>query len=180
MFHPRGKNIPPLDNMRGLIAEHVVASTLNLVSLEKEELFVFHSVGLKNEDGETDHIILYGSQIFVIETKNRAGLESVSLTARGNGVGRNLQKRFKISTNNIHKKVQRYSQEYPQHKVQGLLVVHFATKETSSALPDCEVVSISKLFDKLSKMLTPLDKTIDNKLVVKDFASLCIRNEAIH
>lgn len=180
MFHPRDRNIGDKSNLRGLIAEHAVASVLNLVSLEEENFFVFHSVGLENEAGETDHIIVYENKIFIIETKNSAALEKLVLTKAGKAVGHNGSTRVKMSNNNLSEKVKKYAQQFPEHDVKGLYIVHHSTKAIRSNLKDCEVIRISRLFDRLVDVKSSKVKSVENRDVVRYFAGFCIRNERIN
>lgn len=180
MFHPRSKNIGEESNLRGLIAEHVVASILNLVSLENSNFYAFHSVGLADEAGETDHIVLFENKIFVLETKNSATLTSLTLTKQGKAVGVNGKNRVKMNSNSLDYKVKKYSELFPEHVVKGLYIVHHTTKTTKSYLDNCEVIRVSRLFDRIVDITDSKTKIVDNTDVVRYFAGLCIRNELIY
>jgi len=182
MFHPRSRTIPPEDALRGLIAENAVASMINLLTLDRDNLYVFHSVGISDDtDGETDHILYLGNTLLIVETKNRSNLESVYIAKDANVYAKRKGQRIRLNSNGLVKKVAFYQEMFPELKVEGILVVHFDTQKTGSEYQGCSVISLSKFIGELSNKVANIEPIAEASPwpIIKNFAPLCIRNELI-
>jgi hypothetical protein len=180
--HPKGKIKPPEDSFRGLIGEHAVMGLLNLICCSKEESRVFHSVGVSDEmDGETDHILLYKNQLFIIETKNYSNYSSIYIDRTGVTYGRKHGKIIQLNDNGILKKIKMYQDKFPQLNVEGVMVVTQNDSRLGSEYSKYSMISINHFMDFFDKKLAKSsDYTNDSWLVIKYFANLCIRNETYY
>lgn len=182
--HVKSKISPPQDVIRGLMAENAVSSILNLLTLEREEMYVFHAVEEENPVGETDHILLYKRKLILIETKNRANIDSLTFSNKGELLGIRRGKdatKIKVNSNNLLKKVERYSELYPSLEVQGVIVTHHDTQKLESEI---EGFHLTRISDLIPYILGEADKVQKNSIdvlpVIKDIAVRCIRNELIN
>ena len=168
--------------MRGLIAENAVASLLNLLTLERENLFVFHSISEEeNPVGETDHILLYKRMLLIIETKNRSNISDLKLTKDGELIATKAGKAFTVNGNNILKKVDKYKSLYPALDVKGVIVAHHATQTLTSEVANCNLTQLNTLIPYVLEQVDAVEKnSVDVIPIIKDIAIRCIRNENIN
>lgn len=180
--HPKSKLSPPSDAMRGLIAENAVASLLNLLTLERENLFVFHSISEEeNPVGETDHILLYKRMLLIIETKNRSNISDLKLTKDGELIATKAGKDFTVNGNNILKKIDKYKSLYPALDVKGVIVAHHATQTLTSEVANCNLTQLNTLIPYVLEQVDAVEKnSVDVIPIIKDIAIRCIRNENIN
>lgn len=183
MPHPKSKLFPPNDHYRGLMAENAVGGVLNLITLERDHVYVFHSVEEENEgSGETDHLLLHNRLLLLIETKNRGNVQQIKINKNGEAYAkRNNGQSVSYSNNSLAKKVAFYQEQYPFLTVQGILVVHHDLQNWNSEVPELLITTVPQLLSLiLEKIDAETSKPADTAAIVKDIASRCIRNEQIN
>lgn len=183
--HVKSKLSPPEDAMRGLIAENAVSSILNLLTLERAHLYVFHSIEEEeNPVGETDHILLYKRKLILIETKNRSNIASLTFTEEGTLTGTRKTKdalKIRINDNHLLAKTKKYAELYPALEVHGIVVTHHDTTELVSEVENIHMTPISLLIPGLLEELDKVDRnSVDVLPIIKDIAIRCIRNEQFY
>lgn len=161
---------------RGVCGEQIVANLLNLLALETDGMYVFHSVGKQIGDGETDHVIVYKNKIIIVETKVFGGYQGFRVSENGVLHGRKGNKEFRVSDNKIMAKVDLYQKRFPNRKVEGILAVVRNNIRVSSKNELYHVVCLDSFYKTLNEQLkkaTTLKE--DHWPAVKYFSSLCIR-----
>lgn len=73
--------IPALEY--GREGEKQTAKILNALAEEIPEMFVFHSLAWPGSNGDTDHIVVYGNTVIVIDSKRWKATRKYSVTAGG-------------------------------------------------------------------------------------------------
>jgi len=161
---------------RGVCGEQIVANLLNLLALETPSMYVFHSVGSKDGDGETDHIIVYKDKILIVETKVFSGYRGFRVSDTGVLYGRKGNKEFKASDNRIMKKVELYQRRFPNRKVEGILAVVRNDIKVSSKHEKYHVVCLDTFYKTIGeRMKKATELKEDHWPAVKYFSSLCIK-----
>lgn len=180
MPHPKSRHYPQEDALKGIVGEHAVSGILNLLTFSYEDMYVFHSVGISDdEDGETDHIIIYKNRVFIVETKNYSMFSSIFVNSEGIASGRKTGQTVVINDNNIMKKVAFYQKIYPTMKVEAVLVITRPQIKTGSSFSKYSIVSIKELIELIqAKFAMTEDSLIETRnSLIRRFANLCIRNE---
>lgn len=122
----------------GFVNELNVANTLNQI----KNVNVFHSVA--NPDGsigETDHVVLAGNSLILIETKTYSAYKSFLVDTDNAFIGykHNHTKGKILSSNRLPQKVAMYSRLLPKLDVTGVIVlprvVEIESRGTLQALP---------------------------------------------
>lgn len=68
----------------GMQGELATAKHLNPYAEDRDDITVFHSVKWPgNTDGDTDHIVISGNRVIIIDSKRWKGKRKYSVTARG-------------------------------------------------------------------------------------------------
>lgn len=67
----------------GKEGEKQTAKLLDKLAAEFPEMFVFHSLSWPESAGDTDHIVVYGNLVLVIDTKRWKSSRKYSVTAKG-------------------------------------------------------------------------------------------------
>lgn len=73
--------IPALEY--GKEGEKQTAKILDKMAEEIPEMFVFHSLAWPGSNGDTDHIVVYGNMVIVIDSKRWKAVRKYSVTANG-------------------------------------------------------------------------------------------------
>jgi hypothetical protein len=139
-----------IGNLKGKYGETIVGSMLNLIALEKPDLYVFHSVATPyGKIGETDHIILFKNKLILIETKTYNGFKSFRVNKQGELKGKKLDqpKSLKrLDNNNLITKVDLFAKLVPrEYTVHAITAVTRAGVETYSENGKYKVASLENL-----------------------------------
>jgi len=67
----------------GMEGEKQTAGILAALSEKIPQMFVFHSLSWPESNGDTDHIVVYGDLVIVIDTKRWKATRKYSITAKG-------------------------------------------------------------------------------------------------
>lgn len=166
-----------IDKMKGDSGEQAVAGLLNLWAANKAAQ-VFHSLGTHDGNpGETDHVVIHGGTILIVETKTFTGYETINITKHGTVYGSKDGREHKLFDNKLARKVELYQRRFPDFTVKGLLVVAgYGTIFTSdhSSYFACGLDRFNTVLDENAnegKMV----KT-SHKSAVIFFGSLCLKN----
>lgn len=140
-------------NLKGKYGESVIGSLLNILALEDEDFYVFHSVAAPyNKPGETDHILLYKNKLILIETKTYSNFKVFKINKEGELRGRKLNEPNtlrKLDNNNLIEKVRLYETLFPEYKVHAITAITRAGVETTSENGKYKVASLTNLLQSL-------------------------------
>lgn len=156
----------------GGLNEINTALKLNALINIYDDLYVFHSVNMKNADGETDHILVFRDKIILLETKTHSGHHSFRVSANGTLYGYKGKRSYRIDDNKLNSKMKSISLRFPEYQVEGIIVISQHKVGTRSAHHAYNVVSLDTFEPTLQERLAS-DITPNNKVVVKYFSSLC-------
>lgn len=67
----------------GKEGEQITAKVLKTLSEKHKRMFVFHSLSWPESNGDTDHIIIYGDTVFIIDSKRWKSSRKYSVTPSG-------------------------------------------------------------------------------------------------
>jgi hypothetical protein len=67
----------------GIEGEKQTAAILAELAEQVPEMFVFHSLSWPESNGDTDHIVVYGNTVIVIDSKRWKSTRKYSITAKG-------------------------------------------------------------------------------------------------
>lgn len=166
-----------INTYRGVCGEQIVANLLNLLTLETPGMYVFHSVGNKMGDGETDHVVLYKNKIFIIETKVFSGYKAFRVSESGVLYGRKGNKEFKVADNKIMSKVEMYQKRFPNRDVEAVIAVVRNNLPARSLHPKYNVVLLDTFYNMFAERLgTAKDIKEEAWPAVKYFSLLCLKS----
>lgn len=184
--HPRA-SFPEVDDgkFKGIVTEHAVANMLNLLTYDYENLYVFHSVGVRGEQGESDNIVIYGNCYIIVEAKSLSKFDSVSIDQQGQIYAkRGSQKKLLLgSHNNLLQKLEDVKSSHPNVMTHGVFAVRRAEKTGSSysgmvaTTADTLLTDIQTLLELCERRKTFSIK--NNFPLLKETMELCIRHEYI-
>lgn len=169
-----------IGNLKGKYGESVIGSLLNILALEDEDLYVFHSVAThSNKPGETDHIIIYKNKLILIETKTYHNFKTFKINREGELRGRKIdqpQTLRKLNNNNLIDKVSLYQRLFPEYKVHAITAITRAGVETFSENGKYKVASLDNLLQNLDYHISQAEPvSVDlNEESVRFIASRCL------
>jgi hypothetical protein len=185
--HPRA-SFPECDDgkLKGIVTEHAVANMLNLLTYDYEDLYVFHSVGIKGEEqGETDNIVIYGNCYIIVEAKSLSKFDSVSIDQQGQIYAkRGAQKKLLLgSHNNLLQKLEDITERYADVTPHGVFAVRRAEK-TGSSYSGMIATTADNLLTDIQSLLELCERrksfsSKNNFPLLKETMELCIRHEHI-
>jgi hypothetical protein len=179
---PATINTASLDigNLKGKYGENVIGSMLNILALENDELYVFHSISApNNKPGETDHVILYKNKLILIETKTYSNFKAFKINKegdlRGRKVGENNTLRM-LENNNLIEKVKDYEMLFPEYSVHAITAITRSNVQTTSENGKYKVASLANI---LQNIEYHMEKALDvddelNKESIHYLASHCL------
>lgn len=142
-----------IGNLKGKYGESVIGSMLNILALEDDDFFVFHSISAPyNKPGETDHILLYKNKLILIETKTYNNFKIFKINKEGELRGRKIGEPNtlrKLDNNNLIEKVHMYEGLFPEYDVHAITAITRAGVETTSENGKYKVASLANLLQSL-------------------------------
>lgn len=162
------------ENLKGEIGEQITAGTLNLLTYTNPNIYVCHNVHLHDttQNGETDHILISGQKIVLIETKT-TNINNLHITNKGYPV---LDNRNKYNDNNLNKKINKYHTRFPEYDITGLLVFTGKTGHLSTENPTYTPLNIVNLTQHIETYLNTKTATKTSQKTVTYFAENCRKN----
>lgn len=170
-----------LPTLKGQYGESAIGSLLNILALETDQLFVFHSLANPQgaNRGETDHVVLYRNKLILLETKTYRGYNVIKVNREGELRGRRPDKPGqlkKLDNNNLIQKVRTYERFYPMLSVHAITALTRADVQTSSENGKYKVASLTNLFHNVGYHIDqaePIARPITQQ-VVYDLATRCL------
>lgn len=181
--------------LRGKIGETIVAGLVNLYALDRKNIYAFHNVAnpIDSNVGETDHILLQGNRLLLIETKTTMsdyakfthngtlmlGKNRKHVRSKKQRGGNNHPPQVRPrSSNNLLKKLDIYQEAYPQLVVQGVIIFPQTSIRTESENDRIHLVGMNdapELFQKLLRANKPLAQKTE-RAYASLIASRCVNN----
>lgn len=154
----------------GGLNEINTALKINALTSTYEEVYVFHSVSIKNSDGETDHVIVYRNKIILLETKTHSGHHGFRISASGRLYGRKGSKEFLVDDNHLYSKMEHIQKRFPKYNVEGVIVISQRNVPTRSVNPKYYVVSLDNFEEGITNRIEGTPR--NNRKVIEYFISL--------
>lgn len=140
-------------NLKGKYGEIVIGGMLNILALENENCFVFHSVAAPhNKPGETDHILLYKNKLILVETKTYSNFKSFKVSKEGELKGRKIGEKStlrRLENNNLIEKVNDYQLFFPEYSIHAITAITRSDVYTSSENGKYKVASLSDILQNI-------------------------------
>lgn len=175
-------NTIEIGNLKGKYGETIVGSMLNLLALEHNDLYVFHSVANPiGETGETDHLLLYKNKLILVETKTYNGFKSFKINKQGELRGKKINQPKslkKLNNNNLIQKVDMYTKLLPKgYTVHAITAVTRSGVETYSENGKYKVSSLETLINNITYHIgNALDVTMEDSMDTRKLlASYCLK-----
>lgn len=168
--------IPALE--AGKEGEQQTAALLNKLAEEYKPLFAFHSLSWPESSGDTDHVLIYGDLIIVIDSKRWKASRKYSVTAGGQVLRGTVP--FPSGKVRIGSALKVWRKKFPGYKVQGIVTIAqekiFVSRDKNWYKAPFRLVEYEKLEDFLRETFTknpPKGKTNGKTLI--DLGSLLVK-----
>lgn len=169
-----------MGNLKGKYGENIIGSMLNILALENEDCYVFHSVSSARHGlGETDHILLYKNKLILIETKTYSNFKSFKVNKggdlRGRRVGESNTLR-KLDNNNLIQKVREYEKIFGEYNVHAITAVTRSDVQTTSENGKYKVASLTNILQNIDYHMvnaTPVPEELNKESIIY-LASHCL------
>lgn len=157
-----GRSVPPTvntstednANLKGKYGENIIGSLLNILALEYEDMYVFHSVATPGGfQGETDHILLYQNKLILIETKTYNNFKAFRINKDGELKGvplHNPKLLRRLDNNNLIQKTIQYQETFTELQPHAITAVARSGVQTISENGKYKVASLDTLIQNLS------------------------------
>lgn len=157
-----GRSVPPtvntaaedIANLKGKYGENIIGSLLNILALEYDDMYVFHSVSTPgNVRGETDHILLYKNKLILVETKTYNNFKAFRIDKEGHLSGvpsHNPKLLRKLDNNNLIQKTMQYQHFFQNFQPHAITAVARAGVQTTSENGKYKVASLDTLIHNLN------------------------------
>jgi hypothetical protein len=148
----------------GKDGEEFTAKVLKEYASQIEGLYVFHSIMLPDGKGDTDHIIVYGDKVIIIDSKRWKSVRKYGISASGHVLrGTVAFPEGKVKT---YFAIQKWKQNLSKNSVQGIVCIAqekvFVTRDRNWYRAPFRLVEIEKLTDLLDGMIDKNNKPEDN------------------
>lgn len=105
----------------GIEGEKQTASTLENMAKTNQGMFVFHSLSWPESDGDTDHIVVYGNLMIVIDSKRWKSARKYSVTASGTILRGTVA--FDSGKVKVRYAIKHWQKLFPEMKVLGVVTI---------------------------------------------------------
>lgn len=139
----------------GKEGENQTASTLRELVEKTKGMYLFHSLSWPESNGDTDHVLVYGKTILIIDSKRWKGARKYSITAQGE-VKRGTVA-FPEGKVKIGYALKVWRNRFPNHKVLGIVTIAqekvFVTRDHNWYKAPFRLVENEKLIEFLEEMM---------------------------
>lgn len=146
--------IPALE--AGKEGEKQTAALLDKLAEEYKNLYVFHSLSWPTSAGDTDHVLIYGGLIIVIDSKRWKASRKYSVTAGGAVLRGTVP--FPSGKVHIGNALHVWRKKFPKYKVQGIVTIAqekiFVSRDKNWYKAPFRLVENEKLEDFLRETFT--------------------------
>ena len=160
--------IPALE--AGKEGELLTASLLNKIAEANKSAFVFHSLSWPESSGDTDHVLLYGDLLLVIDSKRWKSSRKYSVKPNGTIMRGTVP--FESGKVRIGSAVKVWRKKFPGLKVQGIVTIAqekvFVTRDENWYHAPYRLVEHDKLEEFLEEVFhkNPVKKNVSGKTLV--------------
>jgi hypothetical protein len=159
--------IPALD--AGKEGEKMTAKVLDKLAEDHPALFTFHSLSWPESQGDTDHIVVYGDLMIVIDSKRWKASRKYSITAKGAIMRGTVP--FPEGKVKIGSALHVWRRKFPKNKVSGVVTIAqekvFVVRDKNWYRAPYRLVEHEKLEEFILEMIqkNPAQKVSGNTLV---------------
>lgn len=146
--------IPALE--AGKEGEKLTASLLDKLAEEIPGMFVYHSLSWPESSGDTDHVVIYGNLLLVIDSKRWKASRKYSVTPNGAILRGTVN--FPSGKVRIGSALAVWRKRFPQYKVHGVVTIAqekiFVSRDKNWYKAPFRLVENEKLEDYLREMFS--------------------------
>ena len=144
--------IPALE--AGKEGEKLTATLLDKLAEEIPGMFVYHSLSWPESNGDTDHVVVYGKMLLVIDSKRWKASRKYSVTANGAILRGTVN--FPSGKVRIGSALNVWRKRFPGYKVQGIVTIAqekvFVSRDKNWYKAPFRLVENEKLEDHLREL----------------------------
>jgi hypothetical protein len=161
----------------GKTGEEATANVLKEYSEKHEGVYVFHSIMLPESTGDTDHIVVYGNNVIIIDSKRWKSVRKYGISASGHVLrGTVAFPEGKVKT---LFSIQKWKKVLSKNTVQGIVCIAqekiFVTRDRNWYRAPFRLVEIEKLEEQLDYLLKPSVKPEDNYAILSMLACSTVK-----
>lgn len=138
----------------GIEGEKQTASLLDRLARENKDLFVFHSLSWPESAGDTDHVLLYGNLLLIIDSKRWKSARKYSIKPNGTIMRGTVP--FESGRVKIGSAVKVWRKKFPSLNVYGIVTIAqekvYVTRDSNWYKAPYRLVEHDKLEEFLGEM----------------------------
>lgn len=161
----------------GKEGENQTANTLRELVEKTKGLYLFHSLSWPDSNGDTDHVMLYGNTILIIDSKRWKGARKYSVTPGGE-IKRGTVA-FPEGKVKIRYALNSWRKMFPNHKVLGMVTIAqekvFVVRDQNWYKAPFRLVENEKLIEFLEEMLEGITPTPPSVKALTDLGMLTVK-----
>lgn len=141
----------------GKDGEEATAKVLKEYAAAHKGVYIFHSIMLPESTGDTDHILVYGDNIIIIDSKRWKSVRKYGISASGHVLRGTVA--FPEGRVKTLFSIQKWKKVLSKNTIQGIVCIAqdkiFVTRDRNWYRAPFRLVEIEKLVDQLDYMLKP-------------------------
>lgn len=161
----------------GVEGENQTASTLRELVEKTKGMYLFHSLAWPESNGDTDHVILYGNTILIIDSKRWKGARKYSVTPQGE-IKRGTVA-FPEGKVKIRYALKGWRRKFPNHKVLGIVTIAqekvFVVRDQNWYKAPFRLVENEKLVEFLEEMMEGMKVSPPSIKALTDLSLLTVK-----
>lgn len=161
----------------GKEGENQTANTLRDLVEKTKGMYLFHSLSWPESNGDTDHILVYGNTILIIDSKRWKGARKYSVTAGGE-IKRGTVA-FPEGKVKIRYALNGWRKMFPNHKVLGIVTIAqekvFVVRDQNWYKAPFRLVENEKLIEFLEEMMEGIKVSPPSVKALTDLAMLVVK-----
>lgn len=161
----------------GIEGEKQTASTLKSIAENNPGMFIFHSLSWPESSGDTDHVVIYGNNLIVIDSKRWKKARKYSVTASGTILRGTVP--FDSGKVKVRYAVNHWKKLFPEMKVTGVVTIAqekvFVSRDRNWYTAPYRLVENEKLAEFLTETFEKTrNKQVSGSTLVK-LGAYCIK-----
>lgn len=161
----------------GKNGEEFTAKVLKEYASKVKGLYVFHSIMLPDGKGDTDHILVYGNTVIIIDSKRWKSVRKYGISANGHVLRGTVA--FPEGKLKTYFAIQKWKQHLDKTTVQGIVCIAqekvFVTRDRNWYRAPFRLVEIEKLEDLLNNMINNTQTPDNNYALLSFIACLTVK-----
>jgi hypothetical protein len=161
----------------GKDGEEATAKVLKEYADKHDGVFIFNSIMLPEASGDTDHILVYGDKVIIIDSKRWKSVRKYGVSASGHVLRGTVA--FPEGRVKTLFAIQKWKKVLSKNTIQGIVCIAqekvFVTRDRNWYRAPFRLVEIEKLEEQLDFMLKPSVKPEDNYALLSFLGCLTVK-----